>query len=235
MSSNVEKAALAVSPFQELYPPVEKIKTIVVDNFPALGRLAAFRFLEWVQDNPEGVISLPTGKTPEHFIKWVNRLLRTWDTPATRSILEAGGLDPARKPEMAGLRFVQIDEFYPIQPWQQNSFLYYVNRFYIEGFGLDPKRALLMDGSRIGMARGWDLDTLWRDGEVDLALRYRVAKNALERRQKEVLAGIDQWCQEYEEKVRAMGGLGFFLGGIGPDGHIGFNCRGASHYSTTRL
>src|SRR5450830_146245 len=32
-----------------------------------------------------------------------------------------------------------------------------------------------------------------------------------------------------------MGGIGFFLGGIGPDGHIGFNIRGSDHYSTTRL
>ncbi|MCG8394489.1 MAG: hypothetical protein MI745_15530, partial [Pseudomonadales bacterium] len=28
---------------------------------------------------------------------------------------------------------------------------------------------------------------------------------------------------------------GFFLGGIGPDGHIAFNTRGSDHYSTTRL
>ena len=32
-----------------------------------------------------------------------------------------------------------------------------------------------------------------------------------------------------------MGGIGFFLGGIGPDGHVGFNVRGSDHYSTTRL
>jgi glucosamine-6-phosphate deaminase len=32
-----------------------------------------------------------------------------------------------------------------------------------------------------------------------------------------------------------MGGIGFFLGGIGPDGHIGFNVQGSDHYSTTRL
>ena len=34
---------------------------------------------------------------------------------------------------------------------------------------------------------------------------------------------------------RALGGIGFFLGGIGPDGHIGFNVRGSDHFSTTRL
>ena len=32
-----------------------------------------------------------------------------------------------------------------------------------------------------------------------------------------------------------MGGIGFFLGGIGPDGHIAFNIRGSDHNSTTRL
>ncbi|MDV7395984.1 hypothetical protein RZS08_31625, partial [Arthrospira platensis SPKY1] len=37
------------------------------------------------------------------------------------------------------------------------------------------------------------------------------------------------------EKIRQLGGIGFFLGGIGPDGHIGFNVAGSDHYSTTRL
>ncbi len=38
-----------------------------------------------------------------------------------------------------------------------------------------------------------------------------------------------------ERKIRDMGGIGFFLGGIGPDGHIGFNIKGSDHYFTTRL
>jgi glucosamine-6-phosphate deaminase len=53
--------------------------------------------------------------------------------------------------------------------------------------------------------------------------------------QKEVIQRIDQWCVEYEDRVRGLGGIGFFLGGIGPDGHIGFNVRGSDLYSTTRL
>ena len=57
----VERRAIAASPFDALYPPTEKIKTIVVENFPGLGKLAAMRFIEWVQEHPEGVISLPTG------------------------------------------------------------------------------------------------------------------------------------------------------------------------------
>ena len=46
---------------------------------------------------------------------------------------------------------------------------------------------------------------------------------------------IDDWCVAYEQTIRALGGIGFFLGGIGPDGHIAFNTRGSDHFSTTRL
>jgi glucosamine-6-phosphate deaminase len=231
----VERAALRSSPFEAIYPPAEKVATIVVDNFPALGRLTAMRFIEWVQANPEGVVSLPTGKTPEHFIGTVVRLLQSWDTPVTRTELEAAGVDPAVRPDVRGLRLVQIDEFYPIDPAQENSFHHYVQRFYMRAFDLDPQRALLMDCSRIGMLPGQSTREVWPDGRVDPGLRFRAPQSALERVQKDALARIDQWCQEYEDAVRALGGIGFFLGGIGPDGHVGFNVRGSDHHSTTRL
>ena len=60
------------------------IPYITVGNFPTLGLLTALRFLEWVDENPDGVISLPTGKTPEHFIFWVKKILSEWDTPEGR-------------------------------------------------------------------------------------------------------------------------------------------------------
>lgn len=233
--SPVEQRALDASPFDGLYTPNERIPTIVVDNFPALGRLAAMRFVEWVQSNPEGVVSLPTGKTPEHFIYWVRRLLSEWDTPGIRRELEAAAVDPAHRPQMRGLHFVQIDEFYPIHPSQHNSFHAYVNRFYMDGFGLDRDRALLIDCSQIGLLEGQTLNSLWPGGEVDLTLRFRAPQGNQERIQQEALFRIDQWCQRYEERIRALGGIGFFLGGIGPDGHIAFNVRGSDHYSTTRL
>ncbi len=231
----VEQAAVEASPLEALYPPTEKIPVVTVANFPALGKLAAMRFLEWVQANPEGVVSLPTGKTPEHFIKWVGWLLNTWDTPDTRAALEAAGIDPGRRPQTRGLRFVQIDEFYPINPTQQNSFYHYVQKYYIEGFGLDRHRALLMDCRRIGLHAGETLESVWPDSLVDLSLRTRHPANDQERTQQAVLHRIDDWCQEYEDRIRQMGGIGFFMGGIGPDGHIGFNVRGSDHHSTTRL
>ncbi len=233
--SNVEKYFLGKSSYKEIYPPQEKIAAVVVENFPMLGKFAALRFLEWVQNNPGGVISLPTGKTPEHFIKWVQRLLRTWDNTDTKALLEDAGLNPSVKPDMKSLRFVQIDEFYPISPYQQNSFYNYVKKFYIEGFGLDVSKALLINCEKIALNPDEKLTTVWPEGYVDLKLRYCQPKTFMERRQAEVIHRIDQWCMEYEDKIRSMGGIGFFLGGIGPDGHIGFNISGSDHHSTTRL
>jgi len=233
--STVENKALEESGQELIYPPTEKIGVIVVDSFPVMGTLAALRFIEWVQQNPEGVIALPTGKTPEHFIKEVMRFQGGWDTPEIRKELERWQIDPGRGLDLKRLHFVQIDEFYPINSLHHNSFYYYVNRFYIDGFGLDPERALLIDCSRIGLPAGKDLEDIWPEDEVDITLRHRMARNRSERQQKEVIERIDQWCVEYEDRIRALGGIGFFLGGIGPDGHIGFNVRGSDLYSTTRM
>lgn len=42
-------------------------------------------------------------------------------------------------------------------------------------------------------------------------------------------------CRRYEEKIRALGGIELFLGGIGEDGHIAFNEPGSSLASRTRI
>jgi glucosamine-6-phosphate deaminase len=70
---------------------------------------------------------------------------------------------------------------------------------------------------------------------VDLSLRCARARRSSSRSRRLVLERIDEWCQEYEDGSASLGGIGFFLGGIGPDGHIGFNVRGSDHHSTTRL
>lgn len=233
--SPVEKIALEKSGYELIYPPEERIPVIEVENFPSLGRLTAVRFLEWVLQNPEGVISLPTGKTPEYFIKFVLHYLKNWDKKEVRNTLEEMGLSTEKKPEMKGLRFVQIDEFYPIESRQHNSFYYYVNKYYIKGFGLDPARALLIDPSHIGLMPGQKLRDIFPDYTVDLSLRVRKAQNLMEKRQQRVLQGVDQFCTDYEQRIRDMGGIGFFLGGIGPDGHVAFNVKGSDHFSTTRL
>jgi len=208
---------------------------VVVQNFPNLGLLTSLRFLEWAAQNPEGVISLPTGKTPEYFIKWTNRILTDWDKPQIKKFVEDYGLVLDRKPILSGLHFVQIDEFYPINPKQHNSFYDYVLNYYIKGFGLDPARALLINSDEIKLADGLSYTEVFPDNRIDLTLRNREASNQLEKTQQASIFRIDNWCTEYENKVRDLGGIGFFLGGIGPDGHIAFNTRGSDHNSTTRL
>ena len=234
-NSKVEKEAIAKSKYKSIYEPTEKIPIIMVDNFPVLGKLAAIRFLEWVQQNPGGVISLPTGKTPEHFIKWVQYFLKNWDTDDAKTELEKWGIDVSIKPNMKSLYFVQIDEFYPINPQQHNSFHHYINQFYMKGFGLDKSKALLIDVYRTGVPDESNLEKIYPEDKVDLSLRTRQATTKLERMQKLVIESVDQYCTEYESKIRDLGGIGFFLGGIGPDGHIGFNIKGSDLYSTTRL
>ena len=233
--SKVEEKALKISGERLRYTPTEKTGVIVVENFPMLGKLTALRFLEWAQQNGGGVVSLPTGKTPEHFIKWVTHYVRNWTDSSTRIELEMNGVDPAVKPDIASLHFVQIDEFYPINPEQENSFYYYVNKFYMQGFGFDKRKAMFIDCREIGLPKGKTLTDVWPDHRVDLTLRFRQAKTTTERLQQTVLENIDQWCADYEDKIRDLGGIGFFLGGIGPDGHIGFNIRGSDLNSTTRL
>ncbi|MBS9524705.1 PIG-L family deacetylase [Litoribacter ruber] len=211
------------------------IPYLTVDNFPKLGLMTACRFLEWAAANPEGVISLPTGKTPEFFIKWTQFLLENWDTEKGKEIRSKYGLTSVKKPKLEGLHFVQIDEFYPISSRQKNSFFHYVNKFYIDGFGLDPKKALLINSDEIPLAEGRNFHQVFPDLKVDLSLRFREPATKLEKIQQESIYLIDKWCGEYEQKIRDKGGIGFFLGGIGPDGHIAFNTRGSHLFSTTRL
>ncbi len=180
------------------------------------------RFLEWVQDHPQGVVSLPTGKTPEHFIRWVEHLLPI-GTPRRRNrSLARSGVDPRRFPDMRSLHFVQIDEFYPIDPAQQNSFYHYVNKFLLEGFGLDREQG---DADRLHEDRpraGQTLESVWPDYRVDLSLRTRAGvEPAGTPQQGRARSGSTSGARSTRTAIRALGGIGFFLGGIGPDGQSG--------------
>ncbi len=46
---------------------------------------------------------------------------------------------------------------------------------------------------------------------------------------------LEKECNDYEIKIKGMGGIDLFLGGIGPDGHIAFNEPGSSLTSRTRV
>ncbi|MDH8701820.1 glucosamine-6-phosphate deaminase [Dysgonomonadaceae bacterium PH5-43] len=48
-------------------------------------------------------------------------------------------------------------------------------------------------------------------------------------------ADLEEECLSYEAKIKAVGGIDLFLGGIGPDGHLAFNEPGSSLSSRTRI
>jgi glucosamine-6-phosphate deaminase len=47
-------------------------------------------------------------------------------------------------------------------------------------------------------------------------------------------SNLKKECARYEQKMKDVGGIDLFLGGIGPDGHIAFNEPGSSLASRTR-
>jgi glucosamine-6-phosphate deaminase len=104
-SSGVEKAFHQQA---DSYEITTLLPYILVENFPRLGMLTALRFLEWVAQNPDGVISLPTGKTPVYFIKWTNYFLSDWNDDKAKKIREEHGLFLEKKPDLS-----QVDASFP--------------------------------------------------------------------------------------------------------------------------
>ncbi|AHW59452.1 glucosamine-6-phosphate deaminase [Draconibacterium orientale] len=212
-----------------------RIPYITTESFPKLGLLSALSFLEWASKNPNGVVSLPTGKTAQYFLDFTHLLLDNWNNKKGKDFLEKYGLADVKKPELGELSFVQMGEFFPINPEQHNSLYNYAQKQYIEGLGFKKENALLINSEEIKLAEGKHYSEIFPDFKIDLSLRYREAKTHQEQLQQESIFKIDNWCTAYESKIRKKGGIGFFLSGIGPDGLIAFNTRGSDHFSSTRL
>lgn len=208
----------------------EKIPAYVCPNSIELGKMTALVFLEWVFNNPKGVISLPTGKTPEYFIKFLNYYKKNWKNSGVSEIL---GL--TEFPSTSELKFVQIDEFYPFDIHHDKSFNHYIDTFYIDLLELKKENVLRIDVSNRGILKEHGIDKVFPTGKADFKLLSRDPKNQIEELQKKALVEMQEFCKEYEQKIKDLGGIGFFLGGIGYDGHIAFNVRGSSFDSETRL
>lgn len=212
-----------------------RLPYITTDSFPKLGLLSAISFLEWVSENPEGVVSLPTGKTAQYFLDFTHLLLDNWNNKKGKNLLEKYGLEGVQKPDLSEITFVQMGEFFPIDPRQHNSLYNNATQQYIDALGFNKEKALLINSEEIELAEGKHFSEIFPDFKIDLSLRFREAKTNLEKLQKESIFKIDNWCGAYENKIREKGGIGFFLGGIGPDGLIAFNTRGSDHFASTRL
>src|SRR5690606_18287439 len=128
--NSAEEKFLAMSGRQVSYPG-EKMPVIETANVCELGKLTALTFIDWVQNNPQGVIALPTGKTPELFIEYLKFYKKNWNDPEVQNDLRHFGIIADSFPETKELKFVQLDEFFPIDISQQNSFTHYVKRYYL--------------------------------------------------------------------------------------------------------
>lgn len=206
----------------------ERVPVIEVTNTLQLGKLVALRFIEWVITNPAGVISLPTGKTPEHFIKFLKHYQEHWHEQAVQQELKTYGITALTFPDTSRLKFVQMDEFFPINPAQKNSFAHYINTYYLPLLHLKPENILTIDACQLPSMRTRSSKKLFPAVTIDPTN----SGTPLTRR---MLQEAQKYCETYEEKIRQWGGIGFFLGGIGPDGHIAFNMYGTSPDSTTRI
>lgn len=230
--TNVERAFLKEAKIQNI---TTQTPFITVESFPQLGLLSALSFIEWVAENPNGVVSLPIGKTAQYFINYTHFILDNWDNKQGKELREKYNLKGIEKPILNNLQFVQMGAFYPMKSEQHNSLFNFAKVNYFDGFGLNENNALVIKSEDIKLAGGSHFLEVFPDYEIDLTLRFREAKTVQEKIQKESIFLIDNWCTNYEDKIREKGGIGFFLGGIGPDGHIAFNTQGTDHFSSTRL
>lgn len=231
-TSKVEQSFLKESKIKEF---TTNIPYLLTDSVPKVGIMSALRFLEWASENEEGVISLSPDSSLKNFIHYTHHFLDNWDNKETRLALEKYGLGDVRKPNLSGLQFVQMAEFYPISPSQHNSFYNQVNEKFIKGFGLDPQRALFINCDEIKLFENKSFNEIFPDFKIDLGLRYRQPLNEKEHAQQQSLFLIDNWCSKYEESIKAKGDIGFLISTLGSDGRIAFNIKGTSQHSNTEL
>ncbi|RYG67211.1 glucosamine-6-phosphate deaminase, partial [archaeon] len=186
--------------------PNERAPVVEVLNVYELGKIVALSFLEWVQENPRGIIALPTGKTPEYFIKTLEHYKNNWSNPKIEEEVKSYGFHHASFPDTTQLTFVMLDEFFPMLSTHRNSFCNYIQHFYIRLLDIKPENILNFDLLQSGVVSLEDMGMF--EGDVDLTLLSRAPSTELETRQREILERVQKFCGEYEEKIKSLGGIG---------------------------
>lgn len=104
------------------------MKILVVDNYAEMSRAAADIFGEVIKENPTCVLGLATGDTP---IGLYDCLIDDYKT---------GKLD------FAGVRTVNLDEYYPISPDNDQSYRYFMNEKLFDSINIDKNNTMVPDG-----------------------------------------------------------------------------------------
>jgi len=230
----VEKAFIDDSGRQAVYPH-EYIAVIEARDHYELGKMTALRFIEWVKDHPRGVISLTSGTTPEYFVKFLDYYKKNWHKPKVQAELRRFGINLKNFPDTSNLRFVQLEEFYPLSPKHNQKVSNFVTRHYLKFLNLKTENVLLMDLANKGILAEKGMKVVFMNGRIDLSIMDHKPNTQLESWQQQAIRELRTFCIDYENKIREWGGIDFFLGGISYGGHLGFNRPGTSLDSKTHL
>ena len=83
-----------------------QVPYVTVESFPKLGLLSALSFIEWVIENPNGVVSLPTSKTAQYFIHYTHLILDNWDNDQGKELRKKYGLKGTDKPDLSNFKAI---------------------------------------------------------------------------------------------------------------------------------
>lgn len=219
--TNVERRFLAENGRKNVYPN-EHLAVVQVSNQFELGKLTALRFIEWVQTHPTGVIALSSGNTPEYFIKYLHYYKKNWHKENVQQELHRVGIKAKNFPNTSNLRLVQLEEIYPIAPNHTKKISNYILRNYVSLLEIKPQNTLLMDIEQRGILAEKGINIVFMQGIVDMSVLNN-AKAQVDLWQKRAIHELQEFCKDYDRKIRQWGGIDFFLGGLTHSGHLAFN------------
>ena len=130
------------------------MKVIVAKDYAEMSVAAADLVAKQIEDKPSCVLGLATGSTPEGMYA---ELIKGY---------EAGKID------FSAVRSVNLDEYYPIQPDNDQSYRYFMNTKLFDHVNIDKANTNVPDGTaKDAQAEGARYDQIIRDlGGIDLQI-----------------------------------------------------------------
>ncbi|MDO5738339.1 MAG: glucosamine-6-phosphate deaminase [Eubacteriales bacterium] len=105
-----------------------QVKVTVFKDYDEMSRAAADFVIDLIKANPQGVLGLATGSTPEGTYA---EILRRKD----------------ELPDLSGLRTVNLDEYLGLAADHPQSYHYFMRKKLFDGLGLKPEQSFFPDGS----------------------------------------------------------------------------------------
>lgn len=111
------------------------MKIIVTKSYDEMSRKAAEIMVEVIKNKPDCVLGLATGDTP---IGMYDELVKKYN---------AGELD------FAAVRSVNLDEYYPITPDNDQSYRYFMNKHLFDRVNIDKNNTVVPDGTATDVSK----------------------------------------------------------------------------------